>query len=174
MDNKIKELQQIQKFLKHPKFRKAMYVTIMNDEDIQELKSLYEKLDKKDKELENLLYAIIDRSFVEEPTRQSDIEQSANKLGVIFASMLCAYIKKDSTNLTKTLSDLEYRVPILREERESILSEISTLYDKYSEEYDKQVNNKEMNKIVMELFGKNKGNVEGDMIEWIMKLQKQK
>ena len=88
--------------------------------------------------------------------------------------MLCAYIKKDSTNLTKTLSDLEYRVPILREERESILSEISTLYDKYSEEYDKQVNNKEMNKIVMELFGKNKGNVEGDMIEWIMKLQKQK
>lgn len=47
------------KALANPEYKRAFIIAIMNDEDYEELRNLYIKLDKKDKEIENNLYNII-------------------------------------------------------------------------------------------------------------------
>ena len=47
------------KVLANPEYKRAFIIAIMNDEDYEELRNLYIKLDKKDKEIENNLYNII-------------------------------------------------------------------------------------------------------------------
>lgn len=167
-----KDFQFLGKAFKNPKFAKAFIVSMMKDEDYQELKDLYTKLDKKDIEIENNLDNIIRASKLEEPavTPEERIQQSSEKLGVLFGELLGKIITGKS--MGTSLKDYENRVPVLLQERKTIIDEINTLYDSYKEAYNKEINSQETRDMLLMAFGKKDGDVEGEFLEWVMRLQK--
>nr|DAJ96091.1 MAG TPA: Spore germination GerD central core domain [Caudoviricetes sp.] len=167
-----KDLQFLGKAFKNPEFAKAFIVSMMKDEDYQELKDLYTKLDKKDIEIENNLNNIILASKLEEPavTPEERVRQNSEKLGVLFGELLGKIITGKS--MGTSLKDYENRVPVLLQERAAIIDEISTLYDSYKEAYNKEINSQETRDMLLMAFGKKDGDMEGEFLEWIMRLQK--
>lgn len=71
-----------------------------------------------------------------------------------------------------SLKDYENRVPVLLQERKTIIDEINTLYDSYKEAYNKEINSQETRDMLLMVFGKKDGDVEGEFLEWVMRLQK--
>ena len=145
----------------------------MDDEDYEELKNLYIKLEKKDKEIENNLYNII--YFSKEKERKSAIKaeekviksfESLEKFNLLLNATLGGYIAPTS------LRECENRVPVLRKERKSIIDEINRLYDNYEEKYKAKINSEEIRNILLMAFGKRKGDMEEEFLTWIIGLRK--
>lgn len=168
-----KDLQSILKLLKNPTYYKGFIVAMMKDEDYKKLKDLYTELNDKEQEIEKNLENIIRCSKKEEygNTPEERIQKNSEALGELFGSLLDMFLGTSSTP-TLSLKDYENRVPVLLRERKSIIGQINTLYDSYREEYDKEINSEETKNMFLVAFGNRKGDIEGEFIEWIMRLQK--
>lgn len=168
-----KSLQLLGRILTNSTYKKAFIIAIMDDEDYEELKNLYIKLEKKDKEIENNLYNII--YFSKEKERDNAIKaeekviksfESLEKFNLLLNATLEGYIAPTS------LRECENRVPVLQQERKAIIDEINRLYDNYEEKYKAKINSEEIRNILLTAFGKRKGDMEEDFLTWIIGLRK--
>ena len=155
------------KALANPEYKRAFIIAIMNDEDYEELRNLYIKLDKKDKEIENNLYNIIydSREKERKPALKAEekLFQSFEKLSMFGLSM---GIYK------KSLSECENHIPVLRQERKAIIDEINRLYDNYEGKYKAKINSEETKNILLTVLEKRTGDMEEDFLTWIIGLRK--
>ena len=154
------------KALANPEYKRAFIIAIMNDEDYEELRNLYIKLDKKDKEIENNLYNIIydSREKERKPALKAEekLFQSFEKLSMFGLSM---GIYK------KSLSECENHIPVLRQERKAIIDEINRLYDNYEGKYKAKINSEETKNILLTVLEKRTGDMEEDFLTWIIGLR---